>query len=271
MRRTLLSFLVVLPCAVLSVGACGGSAFDSGPGTGTGGTGTASGGTSATAGTSSGVAGRAAGGSTGVAGSTGVGGTSSKGGSSSGGTGNVAGTGASAGSAGSAGTDIQACTSNSDCELEPVSCCSCGAGPVSNFTAINSKYVTQYDQRCGTVDCGPCPPTAFNPNDPTFYYVATCQAGRCAVVDLGATDVTACNSASDCSLRSGTACCEGCGSNLVALGASKLPELSKLVCGSEPTSCPACAPSFTGYSADCSNGRCSVLLTPCTTEHPCPL
>ena len=234
MRRTLLSFLVVLPFAVLSVGACGGSAFDSG--LGTGGTGTAVGGTGAT-----------------------------PGGSSNGGTGNVAGVGA---SAGSAGADIQACTSNSDCEVQPVSC-TCGTGPLSNLTAINTKYVNQYYMRCP--DLGSCPPAAFNPNDPALYYVATCQAGRCAVVDLGATDVTECKSASDCSLRSGTGCCEGCGSDTAALNTSKLSELSKLVCGSEPVACSACAPVFSGYSADCSNGRCSVLLTPCTTEHPCPL
>jgi hypothetical protein len=263
MRRTLLSFSIALPFAVLSVGACGGSAFEGG--LGTGGTAPGSGGSNANAGTSFG----AASGSLGVGGSFGRGGSSSTGGSANGGTGNVAGTGA---SAGSGGTDIQACTSNTDCEIEPTSCCSCSTGPVSNFTAINSKYVNQYNQRCGTVDCAGCPPTAFNPNDPVFYYVPTCQAGRCTVVDLHTTDITACSTAADCSVRSGTACCPGCAAQAVALNTKNEPELSKLVCGNELSACPGCAPPTpSGYSVGCADGRCDLLLTPCTAQNPCPL
>jgi hypothetical protein len=55
------------------------------------------------------------------------------------------------------------------------------------------------------------------------------------------------------------------------LNGSREPELSKLVCGNEPTACPACAPAFAGYAPGCSDGRCSVLLTPCNAGSPCPL
>ena len=265
MRRTFLSLLVVLPFVGLTIGACGGSAFESGPGSGTtGGSGIGTGGAGASAGTGSGSAGQAAGGSPSSGGST------SLGGSSVGGTTNVAGRGGSS-SAGAGGVDLQACSSNTDCQVVPSSCCSCGQGPVSNYTAINQKYSAQYGERCAAVDCGPCPLAPTNQNDPTLYYVATCQAGRCAVVDLGATDMTQCNTAADCALRSGTACCQGCSGQPVSLNVSKQPELSQLVCGSEPTACPACAPLLAGYSAGCTSGRCSVLSTPCTQQSPCPL
>ena len=61
---------------------------------------------------------------------------------------------------------------------------------------------------------------------------------------------------------SGASCCQGCGAEPVALNASKLPELSQLVCGSEPTACPLCLPSFEGYSTDCLSVRCSLVATP---------
>jgi len=269
MRRAFVTVSMVLPLALFSVGACGGSAFDGAAGAG--GPGTETGGSGASAGNSSGTAGRAAGGSLGLAGS-----TSSAGTTSQGGFGNVGGTVGSAGTSSTAGagggaTDIRACSSNTDCEVVPVSCCSCGTGPVSNYTAINSKYDALYNGRCGTVDCVGCPPTAFDPNDATFYYVPTCQAGHCAVVDLRTTDITACSAATDCSLRAGTACCPGCSGAPVALNTKNAPKLSTLVCGSEPTGCLACLPDFSDYSVACSGGRCSVELGPCTSAHPCPL
>jgi hypothetical protein len=258
MKRSWASLIVVVPLALFSLGACGGSAFDAGPGSG--GTGAASGTAGSSVGGTIGISG-----GTSSGGSTSVGGSLSVGGSSSGGQVGVAGSG------GSGGTDITACSSNTDCEIEDVGCCSCGQGPVSNFTAINSKYDAQYSQRCGAVDCAACPPVAFNINDPTRYYVPTCAAGHCTVVDLRATDITVCSSASDCSLRNGTACCDGCSGPPIALNTKNEPELSKYVCGNEPVACAACVGSGSGYTAACSDGRCSVASTPCTAQQPCPL
>jgi hypothetical protein len=269
MRRALIAFSIVLPLALFSVGACGGSAFD-GPSGAAGTAATGTGGSGAFAGSSSGSAGRAAGGSIGVAGS-----SSSAGATSLGGFGSVGGTvgsaGTTSGSAGAGGaTDIRSCSSNTDCEVVPVSCCSCGTGPVSSYTAINTKYTAQYNERCGTIDCVACPPTAFDPNNPVFYYVPTCQAGHCAVVDLRTTDVTACSSAAECSLRAGTACCSACSGTPIALNTKNAPKLSALVCGSDPGLCLACTPDFADYSVACTDRRCNVELSPCTSAHPCP-
>jgi hypothetical protein len=163
--------------------------------------------------------------------------------------------------------DDYGCSRNTDCQLVPRGCCSCGSGPVSSYLALNAGGV--HRMSCGTVACAPCgPTTAPDPNDPALYYIATCQAGSCAVVDLRASEVTACKSDGDCGLRSGTACCSGCGGQTVALNLSKQADLASLVCDPEPSACPACAPAFTG-SAMCSSGRCSV--SPCgTVQNPCP-
>ncbi len=256
MTKPLLGLLSLLPGAALVFAAsCGGRAFENNAMAGAGGLGAGS-----SAGASSG--GSASGGTTGLAGTTSVAGSSSKAGSGN--------SGGSVGNGGNGGAAVTACKSNSECEVVPASCCSCGLGPISNYTAINSAYSAQYNMRCGDTGCG-CPASLLNPNDPTLYYVATCSAGQCQVVDLAATPVTACTSTSDCTLRTGAACCSGCGGQPVAINKNEESDLEQIVCGSEPVACAACAPSFSGYSASCSAGRCSVVLTPCTTEHPCPL
>ena len=162
-RKSFLGFLGFFPIALLSAAACGGSAFDN----------------------RAGVAG-----SNGMAGSNGVAGSNSagSGGSSTGSGGNSAGAthagagtgpghaGSAAGGAASGGLDLSACTSNSPCEVVPISCCGCGTGPISNFTAINAAYEMQFSARCAAVDCAPCGPMPSPPlDDPRLYLVATCQ------------------------------------------------------------------------------------------------
>jgi len=237
--------------AVLS--GCGGSAIEGSPG----------GGGSNSSGASAGSVGTGALPGFAGGGSTSTGGTSSIGGMSAGGIG-----------AGGA-SDITACTENSQCVLEPVSCCSCGIGPVSSFTAINATWVGSYNQRCGAVDCGPCPSIPADPNNPVFYYVRTCQSGHCTVVDLKTTDITTCTTPNECEARTGTACCESCnGGPTVALNASHASELSKLVCdqGGGAQGCPACpGPQPPPPAFACENGRCVIAVgMTCSPTNPCP-
>lgn len=267
--KSFLGVLSLFPIALLSAAACGGSALDNHSGTarGNGVAGSSSAGGSAS---SAGSGGSFAGAPQGVAG-TGHAGYAAGGAISGGGNGN----------AGSGGFDVSACTSNTQCKVVPVSCCgACNSGSLASYTAINSANEMQFFARCATVDCAPCGSTlAPTLNDPSLYFVATCRKpadaapdapGKCVVVDLRATELTACKTQSDCGLRSGTGCCSGCSGRLVALNGSHAPELSDLVCGSEePTACPACAPIFDGYRATCVEGRCSVETTSCTAEHPC--
>jgi len=289
MSRALKSFMGLLgmvPIAFVSAAACGGSAFESRAGAAgsSGLAGMSSAGTSAsTGGSSSSSAGahQGSGGANVGGAASEQGGTSSAGAVGHGGSGSGGHGGSSAHeNAGGSGNTLSACTSNTECQIVPVSCCACSnTGPVSNFTAINSAYVKQYNARCETVDCVPCGPEAApGPNDPYFYYVATCQRpsdapnapGHCAVVDLRQTEITACKKASDCTLRAGTACSSGCSGRPVALNANQNPALSDLVCPDEPVACPACVPLFDGYQATCTGERCNVALIPCTASNPCP-
>ncbi len=256
--------LLLVPAITFGVGACGGSAFEGNAG---------SAGTSSHAG--SGNSG-AEGGSLGVSGSSNVGGTTSSGGSTSvGGTTSTAGTTSAGGTSSGGSGDISSCTDNSQCEVVPVSCCSCGTGSVNNYLAINSQYDTVYNQRCGAVDCAACPPIAYDPNNPVYYYVPTCQAGRCVIVDLKTTDITECVTATDCEVRAGTGCCSSCsGAPDVALNQAHASELSKLVCNQQgaPTGCPACAqPELPAGSLGCESGRCVINSGgTCTSTNPCP-
>jgi hypothetical protein len=157
---------------------------------------------------------------------------------------------------------IDTCTESQECVLRSPGCCgACEPTEISDFVAINSKHDRDYDtlKGCGGVACGACPePT---PGETTSsYFVPTCDAGRCRVLDLRTTEITACDSVADCSLRIGSNCCEGCSStglDLIALGDEAA--LSELVCPSEPVACPPCEPIDPGgFAASCEENRCVV-------------
>ncbi len=160
------------------------------------------------------------------------------------------------------------CTENSDCMVTTASCCGvCGPSTLESWVALNVAYLDAYRkaQRCELVGCPAiyCPPPP--PEEATdTYFTATCEAGRCKAVDLRTTPVTACESASDCSLRHGTRCCEGCGDGVDDLMAlSDEAALSELVCASEPGACPPCVPiEPEGYVASCDANRCVVAEAP---------
>jgi len=269
--KSFLGFLGLLPLALVSAAACGGNAFENRNGNGLGAAGSVgSGGSSVGSGGSSiGSGGSSVGSSAGTSHSAG-GQSPGEAGAATGGAIGRGGAG-SAGSAtgGSGGIDVTACTSNTQCEIVHAGCCSCGnIGPAEDFTAINSAYRAQFNTRCSTVDCAGCPPMrAPQPSDPYFSLAATCQQpidatpntpGHCVIVDLRQTEITACKTASDCTLRSGTACCSGCSGLPTAINGSQNSALSALVCGRDPSACPACAPNFTEYTAQCVDQRCEA-------------
>ncbi len=155
---------------------------------------------------------------------------------------------------------LDLCEDNADCVLRAKGCCgACEPSKVADFIAINVESDAAYDaiRGCNGIACGPCP----EPDPATSvrgYFVATCQANRCIAVDLRTTDVTECEAPSDCSLRIGSSCCEGCGGGDV-IAVSNRAALSKLVCSEERTPCPECVPVEPGgVVADCQANRCVV-------------
>jgi hypothetical protein len=258
---------IVLPAArrghlllgfLLAVVACGGRFDDSVGNSGAGGS--AAGG--AGRGGASGVGG-AAGGAAG-AGATGAGGWSAGGGVGTGGAANIGGATNVGGSAGTGGaTSWTACGPVDGCVLEAVSCCGPGCEPVplSAFTAINVKSVPDYQKShpvcpCVMIACQLVAPEQRNvPN-----YIATCEQGQCKAIDIRTSALTACTSSADCFLRSGTSCCPGCGTDMVAF--SNKANVQAALCAAGPMACPAiaCAPAMpVGLSAVCNpNGHCVV-------------
>jgi hypothetical protein len=155
---------------------------------------------------------------------------------------------------------LDACEDNGDCLLRAKGCCgACEPSDLTDFVALNSEYDEWYAkaQNCEAVDCAPCLEPEFGASNRP-YFVATCEAGRCVAVDLRATEVTACTQPSECSLRFGSSCCEGCGGNDV-IAVSDEAALSELVCPAVLPPCPACLPGDPdGLTADCQKGRCVI-------------
>ncbi|MGE3673911.1 MAG: hypothetical protein AB7K71_29840 [Polyangiaceae bacterium] len=201
---------------------------------------------SSTGGSGSGGSGAAAGNA-----GTGQGGTS--GGTATGGT-------AGAGNAGSGGTGLVpedlACGVPSDCVLVTNGCCdSCGPPSAADRLAVNKNRVDQV-AKAVCPEPEPCPKCASFPN-PAL--VATCEAGRCKLVDLSLEPLAKCAVDSDCRLRSNT-CCE-CGAptdpgHLTAVNAQG--GIEDIVC--DPGSgCDLCQPEYPPDAvAVCFDGHCSA-------------
>lgn len=157
--------------------------------------------------------------------------------------------------------DYDACETATDCMLNSVGCCGvCDSADVSarDFIAYNKQFVDQV-QPCagGNVACGPCPPGDPMTNARQFF-VPNCVRGACVVEDIRQSAVTACKTAADCRLRSGTGCCEGCGTSVVAVRGDG--SFENLVCGKLNLPCDPCvADPPPNAVAQCNlEGHCSV-------------
>ena len=140
--------------------------------------------------------------------------------------------------------DFAVCEVNSDCSVVPESCCGrCGAPARDDALAINIAKASEHSRAvCGDdVGCPACAPLFI---DPTL--VATCRAGRCALVDLVRHSATACERDPDCTLRTPD-CCE-CGGDtglgrLIGISTSAQSDYAQLVCDPEQA-CDECAPIY---------------------------
>ncbi|HEX2877844.1 MAG TPA: BPTI/Kunitz-type proteinase inhibitor domain-containing protein [Polyangiaceae bacterium] len=138
--------------------------------------------------------------------------------------------------------NYDACEVASDCVLAANGCCGVCDGPnvtAHDFRAYNLKYALEASAcPSGDVACGACP----NPEgDGAYkYFVPNCVNNECVVEDIRKSDVTACNSADDCVLRSGTGCCEGCGGPNDFVSVRNDGSLQELVCGAVQPPCDPC-------------------------------
>jgi hypothetical protein len=159
--------------------------------------------------------------------------------------------------------NYDACEVASDCVLAPNGCCGvCDGLNVSghDFRAFNKAHL-QEASACPNADvaCGPCP--VPEGGGVARYFVANCVNKECVVEDIRKSDVTACNSANDCVLRSGTGCCEGCGGPNDFVSVRNDGSLEELVCGPVQLPCDPCvAVPPSGARAHCNDdGHCGIV------------
>jgi hypothetical protein len=151
-----------------------------------------------------------------------------------------------------------ACDTDVDCVLSAGCCSPCQPWSLEDLSATN---VAVEPGPCPDIACGACPePTEMEQN--TDYFWAICQYHQCRVVDLTQGDQAACSQTSECFLREGSGCCEGCdGTGYVPLSATDY-----LGGRCDNVACPKCATPFpTGVTASCDpdTQRCvKVELSP---------
>jgi Kunitz/Bovine pancreatic trypsin inhibitor domain len=160
--------------------------------------------------------------------------------------------------------NLDVCTTSSDCVLASPGCCA-ACDPVDDamLVAINGARSAEYNVRCGPVACSPCPdPSELSRT--RQYFVPACEAGQCTVLDLRVTSITECSDSTECALRDGAECCEGCdGQGLVAYNPYQSEELRQLICPDALPPCLACEPPIgPEFLPVCDAGRCKVQRSP---------
>lgn len=150
------------------------------------------------------------------------------------------------------------CERASECVLGSPGCCSACDGPSitgHDFIAYNPKHRAEV-VTCGDVACGACPEPE---GERTYkYFIPNCVAGRCVVQDIRQTPFTECAADTDCMLRHGSGCCQGCGGGSDdVISVRNDGSFEKLVCEA-PTPCLACVPAEIEKRPVCSDGRCGV-------------
>lgn len=159
--------------------------------------------------------------------------------------------------------NYDACEVASDCVLAANGCCGVCDGPsVSghDFRAFNKAHF-QEASACPNADvaCGACPTPE---GELTYkYFVPNCVNNECVVEDIRKSDVTACNSADDCVLRSGTGCCESCGGVNEFVSVRNDGSLEELVCGTVQPPCDPCVSTPPSDARPHCNedGHCSIV------------
>lgn len=152
-----------------------------------------------------------------------------------------------------------ACGGPGECVLLYAACCgACELPEAGDYVALNGAYTEVFRQQLcpEPVACPDCV-TPVNPN-----LFAFCDAGQCAVADVRAHAVSACQQDADCQLRAGAECCEPCGQvgvdQLTSVSTTAGISIQELVCAPN-TGCSKCAigyPQAIGVCGD--DGHCRI-------------
>jgi len=157
--------------------------------------------------------------------------------------------------------DIFACTGPGTCGVRPKACCTRCNPTIDDAEAIAIGYAeARRTELCGGDARPVCAKCQWFP--PPQDVAAVCESGRCALLDLHASELSSCASDADCVVRD-SPCCESCapsfGSDLLALRRDRVPAYQALVCV-PGTTCPDCVPRYPkGATAVCdATKHCAV-------------
>jgi hypothetical protein len=158
----------------------------------------------------------------------------------------------------------RACAAQDECALVSATCCGvCGQPAARNMAGVRWDRTEAFSRTlCGPTP-PPCPECAETANP---HLTAVCRGGLCAAVDVREDDALAgCATDADCTLRYGTACCEGCAGTPDDLTALRKDRVEGAVrCAPNEGACPACEPVYPRSArARCnpSTKRCEVAIT----------
>lgn len=153
------------------------------------------------------------------------------------------------------GSDWGACERDVDCEVVTAGCCQ-ACEPISGeqLYAANTAH-TGDEHLAQCPEEAPCLPCTSDPDAESTgkYFRATCESGQCVVRDVRNSPITACETAANCELRAGLACCPNCAAEFIAVNGSTnfCPD------GQEPCGlCLALSPE--GFGVDCVDRHCVV-------------
>lgn len=156
--------------------------------------------------------------------------------------------------------DYRVCAEPSECVVVPNTCCGeCGDPTLEGSTAVNRARASEHrDELCA--EAGVCPEceTGWNAS-----LIATCNAARCAAVEISRLPLVACTTDDDCVMRTRDCCeCGGATSidSLIALRPDGLIDYLGLVCDTGAI-CDDCVPAYPDdVHAACVSGVCEVVF-----------
>jgi len=151
------------------------------------------------------------------------------------------------------------CAHAEDCMLIARSCCGhCGAPASGDVLAVPADAAIDRPSRCVGASCPRCHGEA----DPRL--VATCtREGRCAVLDLSRSRLSACATDAQCEVVARD-CCECGATSWVAVRASSADAYRGRVCASDQQ-CPECVAQPEG-AARCVEGHCVMTPAAATSD-----
>ncbi|MBK7396505.1 MAG: hypothetical protein IPJ34_09455 [Myxococcales bacterium] len=171
------------------------------------------------------------------------------------------------------GVDLTFCTGAGQCAVTPITCCGTCSSPTLGDTKAVRKDKVAIDR---SLTCGPtpppCPGCAVMKLDDSIQAVCRfggggggggAPAGRCTAIDVRTEPVSACETDTDCVLRS-SGCCDECAptrDQIIAINTKAIPSWRAEVCvGDEVCSrCLTKPPPGIAATCDPATKHCRVV------------